>query len=120
MPDELSGRELDAAIDRQVFGIAIAWEGGKNRSAYPQPPIPVSGSCPRYSESIGAAMQVENRIAELGKQGDYIAALWDVIGADRSVNFWTASNTRAFWLCVHATPEQRCRAALRCLNGSKE
>lgn len=67
----------------------------------------------RYSTDINAAMRVEDRIAELGKRNDYVAHLWDQVGAVRDgVNFWTAQNLNAFWLCVHATAEQRCRAAL--------
>lgn len=68
----------------------------------------------RPSIDIAAAIEVEDRIAELGKQNDYIAHLWDEVGAARDgSNFWTAQNFNAFWLCVHATPEQRCRAALK-------
>jgi len=72
------------------------------------------------SKDIRAAFQVEDRIAELNLQNDYIAHLWSVVGATRNgINFWTADNFKAFWLCVHATPEQRCRAALEAV-GDKE
>ena len=75
------------------------------------------GTCgrmlPLYSKSIEAAFQIEDRIAELGLQNDYTAYLWIEVGATRNgTNFWTADNFKAFWLCVHATAEQRCRAAI--------
>lgn len=81
-------------------------------------PVPEhrADEAPHYSTDIGAAIRVEDRIAELGKQNDYIAHLWDEVGAARDgSHFWTAQNFNAFWLCVHATPEQRCRAALHAM-----
>lgn len=60
--------------------------------------------------------RLEDEIGRRGLIGDYIAALWDVIGAERGVNFWTQSNIEAFWNCIRATPEQRCRAALVALS----
>lgn len=108
-----TGRDLDAEVAERVMGWA-------RQPDYNYWMTFLAGSFQlraliatwKPSESVDTAMQVEDRIAELGKQGDYIAALWDVMGADRGVNFWTASNIEAFWLCVHATAEQRCRAAL--------
>lgn len=120
---ELSGPDLDRAIAERVFG----WERVEGQTALapfayrrPDGHIVHPYSAPSYSSSIRAAMEVEDRIAGLGKQGDYIAALWDVMGADRGVNFWTASNIEAFWLCIHATAEQRCRAALAAIGDQQK
>jgi hypothetical protein len=124
---ELSGRELDAAVAERVMGYRnhnpelinltpthMAWHTAIS---------PTTGNreiVPCYSSSIEAAMQVEDRIAELGLQNDYVAHIWSVVGATRNgVNFWTADNFKAFWLCIHATAEQRCRAALAAIE-SKE
>lgn len=131
-------RELDADVAERVMGWSVAEYGLHNGdiawlndpSNYPHAetaddPEPYTGLLlwmdaqaqgVYWSPSMdfAAAMRVEDRIAELGKQNDYIAHLWDEVGAARDgANFWTAQNFNAFWLCVHATPEQRCRAALK-------
>lgn len=72
-----------------------------------------------FSESIEAAMQVEDRIAELGLQGNYVAALWEVLGGQIGVNFWNKSNFETMWLCTHASAEQRCLAALKAVQEKK-
>jgi len=134
---ELSGIELSALVAERVFGEpmpAIPEECPFDiNHAEPSPkghwqhvhtyengdvcewePFP-------YGEDIEAAMTVENRIAELGLQNDYIAHLWSVVGATRNgINFWTADNFKAFWLCIHATAEQRCRAALAAIESKQD
>lgn len=133
LDEQLSGRELSEAVALRVMGevpcekwrsinfgrgggAAMMNEGCEhNGKCFPAE----TGPSP-YAEKTEAAFQVQDRIAELGLQNDYIAHLWEAVGATRNgINFWTADNFKAFWLCVHATPEQRCRAALACLNGSK-
>lgn len=89
---------------------------------YPDDPVRAHVyEVPFYSSDIAAAMQVEDRIAELNLQNDYIAHLWDKVGAKRNgSNFWTADNMKAFWLCIHASPEQRCQAALAALKDQRQ
>lgn len=116
--DQLSGRELDREVARKVIKLPeslISINGPIGRDGHPVREIEY------YSSDMEAAMQVEDRIAELGLQNDYIAHLWIAVGATRrnGVNFWTADNFKAFWLCVHATAEQRCRAALAAI-GDKD
>lgn len=59
------------------------------------------------STDIAFAMRVEDRIAELGLQSPYYGALVNIVAA--------SITDRVFHLfdVVHATPEQRCRAALQ-------
>lgn len=70
---------------------------------------------PRYSSDIAAAMQVEGRIAEMELQSRYAAALWIVAGDDAE----KANQHYGNWDLIHATAEQRCRAALAAVNGKE-
>jgi hypothetical protein len=67
------------------------------------------------TEEIEAAMQVEDRIAELGLQAQYVSAL-QLIG-DKSTTARVITDTGRLWRLVHATAEQRCRAALAAIEG---
>ena len=120
--NELTGAELVRAVAERVMG----WQRQDGYNYWMT--FSAGGTFKLHAliatwnpiESIEAAFQVEDRLAELGLQNDYIAHLWIVVGATRNgINFWTADNFKAFWLCVHATPEQRCRAALAAIE-SKE
>jgi hypothetical protein len=62
----------------------------------------------RPSESIEAAMQVENRIAELGLQTRYVLELAKIVDPRSNRNDAVMS---LWWALVHATSEQRCRSA---------
>lgn len=111
-------RRLDASIAEKIMGRKVAWSAAIHGDWMDRSGGRSDVRVLRYSTEIKAAMEVEDRIAELGKQNDYIAHLWDEVGAARDgANFWTAQNFNAFWLCVHATPEQRCRAALKAIEG---
>ena len=67
---------------------------------------------PPYSTNISAAMEVENRIAELGLENEYTIALWDAVGTG-------TPSSRSLWFCIHATPEQRCLAAIEASKENK-
>lgn len=60
-----------------------------------------------YSSDIAAAMQVENRIAELGLQGWYVMELAIVTRGGQ-------------WGLVHATARERCLAALAAITTQAE
>lgn len=65
-----------------------------------------------YATSIYYAFQVEDRIAELGLQARYVINLAKLVDPrvkqdDAIMSLW--------WNLVHASPEQRCRAALECV-----
>lgn len=119
MPDEqLSGRELNAVIAERVMAVpepprseaphehysitthksgCWIWHYGNNQEGQWEP-MP-------FSESIEAAMKVEDRIAELGLCRAYIESLYSVIA--ESQNLRVISD----WDIVHASAEERCRAA---------
>jgi hypothetical protein len=120
---ELSEAELDRAVAERVMG----WQRQEGYSYWMSFPagetfnLHVLVAAWHPSTSIEFAMQVEDRIAELGLQNDYVAHLWETVGATRNgVNFWTADNFKAFWLCIHASAEQRCRAALAAIESKHE
>jgi hypothetical protein len=122
-------RELDAEVAEKVMGFTwrLASLSGTHAALCPpneyqdralatpdsQKTQDALNMVPRYSIWMAAAMKVEDRIAELGLQNDYIVALW--ANRDRSVNFWTRTNMESFWAAIHATAEQRCLAALEAI-----
>ncbi len=60
------------------------------------------------STDIAAAMQVEERIKELGLIGKYCKHLNDIANA-----YWDAGKRQGrSWQLIHATSEDRCRAAV--------
>lgn len=73
-------------------------------------------SLPHYSDEIAAAFKVEDRIAELGLHVKYLRALIDLaVLADaewQTSEIYSAWLPNGLWPIVHASPEQRCRAAL--------
>ncbi len=103
-------RELDAVIAEKIFD--------RPSSYYHCPHFDKDGrilsfcSCPdlpRYSRDIAAAMQVEERIKELGLIDEYCMHLNDIA----SMHVWYAEHPQPLmWEIIHATPEDRCRAAV--------
>ena len=122
MTKELTGRSLDAEIAIRFFrfewwrssvsGGRALFAGGARPAWFTERATGDEPLCtdwdviPRYSESIEAAFQLEDRIAELGLQRQYYRALVNVVA--------TSISDRLFqWFdLVHATAEQRCRAAI--------
>jgi len=118
---EETDRELDKRIAEQVFGIKKIFRpcDTKTGEDYFSPKeyhyIP-SGKPPRthmidarvvpyFASDISAAMEVEDRIAELGLTGRYVDAIVDVVGGVQST----------LWPIVHATAKQRSLAALKAI-----
>ena len=103
---ELEGRELDAAVAEKVFGKPSSYYDcphfDKNRRMLSFCSCP---DLPRYSRDIAAAMQVEDRIEELGLEETYINRLIRLLGI-------SAPYLDQLFILVHASPEDRCRAAL--------
>jgi hypothetical protein len=102
-------RELDAQVAERV----MEWTGftHNGRIGYPPDADPnhvLPSVVPKYSESIEAAMQVENRIAELGLQTRYVLELAKIVDPRSNRNDAVMS---LWWALVHATSEQRCRSA---------
>ena len=61
----------------------------------------------KYSENIADAYQMEERIAELGMEKEYGKHL--CISVDQ---LWYLQEFKDVWSLIHATPEERCKAAL--------
>jgi len=125
-----TGRELDAAVAREVFGHSYQTMdricvNGRWHDVFTRlrcrielginPADPPSGvhagqdQLPRYSTDITAAMKVEDRIEELGLTLRYAAAIYEMCSGlqDLSID----------WHMIHASPEMRCRAALLAVEG---
>lgn len=137
MVDELRDelRKLDAEVAEKVMGWSIVPEG--NRWRVSRTGEFVNSWCvdspnladldddvddrlygryamPRYSTDIAAAFSVEDRIAEMGHADDYTVRLHLLVA--------NSIKDRAFRMfdVVHATPEQRCRAALATISKGDE
>lgn len=76
---------------------------------------------PQYSTDLNEAYKVEEKIRELGLAEAYSKALHTEI-AESTPGYFTLnrSNDIDIFLVVHATPQQRCKAALRAFDLLKE
>ena len=91
-----AGPEMDALIDELL----------ETRSRY------FHENLPAYSTDIAPSYTMEERIAELGLIGEYCKHLNDMANAR-----WDAGEIQGrSWQLIHATPEDRCRAALKALD----
>lgn len=85
----LSGMELNKAVAVNIFG----YRPDEYRDGWVRK---------RYSEDMSAAWEVEEAFKDdMSKQGRYVSSLKDVLG----------ENSLMFDF-IHATPAQRCKAAL--------
>jgi hypothetical protein len=139
--DEMqAGREMDALIAEKVMGISVQTFGDtcylvnyclkkENGDLYY-----FNGECPtrasieeakklipRYSTDLAAAWEVEEKIIQLDFINEYLEALQIIVnGVERG---WTMTGiiightytVEQTINLVHASPEQRCRAALKAL-----
>lgn len=109
-PDGLDGRELDAAVAREVFRRDVRWrEGDEGRT-----PLVVDGDepvpCPRYSNDAGAAREVEEELDRRGLAEAYVDRL---LKEERPrLGIVDTLQYRDVWNVLHAGPARRCRAAL--------
>jgi hypothetical protein len=111
-----AGRELDALVAERVMGFEIRehkriQKGSiKKRGRYPVYEIKELWAGNRtlmfYSTDIAAAWRVEERIAELGLIDEYC---WEIIKISSTKKGYPPTQ----WYQIHASPEDRCRAALR-------
>lgn len=76
------------------------------------------GIVPRYSSDISAAMEVENRIEQLHLIREYVRALEHI--GDMATPSRVITDTGVAWRLAHATPEQRCRAALKAVEDNPD
>lgn len=106
--EPLSGRALDAQVAERVLGHEVVWRNEVPWKATREGRWASSTILPFYSGSLDDAHQVEERIAELGLCSEY----------GRAVASQFPSGASSFDL-LHASPLQRCRAALAAVEGAK-
>lgn len=122
--NKLTGRELDTAVAEQVMG----WKRVVSRSAIKRLSHYGDGdwwhapngegfaeNVPPYSTDHAAAFAVEEEIKRRGWCNEYIVALMELFGIDEQKpvydGVWTPTYDE-LWMFIHATAEQKCRAAL--------
>lgn len=108
---ELRNKVLDVEVAEKVMGLVVS--GSPELVARSQEEMRGGRywDLPAYSSSISYAFQVQDRIAELGLQEEYVDALSEIAG--KGLAGPVLSFPHEIWLFyVHASPEQRCRAAL--------
>ena len=121
---ELTGRELDAAVAREVFGREILivdgqyfmWAGSAKRHSWKTHAIDYD-QLPQIANCVEHAYIVEAEIGRKGLIHEYVQALAvEVIGfqpkpPDTEEQY--AALRENTWRLLRATPEQTCRAALK-------
>ena len=134
--NELEGRELDVAVAemmgfkkvgyyRRKYHFIVGWElcnkgdldpfGNKARLYYyPDPGFLTT--VPEYSRDITAAWLVEERIEELDLIDEYCIQLTQIVNShwDEGADYHPFR-----WELIHATAEDRCRAALMAAEAEK-
>jgi hypothetical protein len=115
MSEQLTGRELDAALARALgyelkdpppFSNfkGLTWRK-PNQGAW------CADGVPAFSTDLNAMHEVEAEIERRGLTHEYIAALYEFLGH-------TYQNLLMQWYYAHATAEQRARAALAVLTAA--
>ena len=114
--DKMEGRELDAKI-AELMGIKVIKIA--NYAKFKEAPLThywVRGDNgffpPAYSRDIAAAYQMEERIAELGLIEEYCFQLNAIANEHKDRDYCRQPQR---WQLIHATPEDRCRAALKAM-----
>lgn len=117
-----AGREMDAAI-AELMGLKVYKVA--NHAKFKEAPLTYHWYCEdsdgittvpkHYSTDIAMTYQMEERIAELGLIGKYCKYLNDIANAR-----WDAGEKLGrSWQLIHASPDDRCRAALLTLVDSE-
>lgn len=107
---DLDGRELDAAVAREILGRDVDWrreDGGRVLLIVDgDEPSP----CPRYSSDAGAARALERELDRRGLDEAYVDHL---LKQERpQLGIVDTLEYRDVWNILHAGPARRCRAAL--------
>lgn len=81
---------------------------------------------PRYSQSLDLFREVENEIERRGLTEQYVEALSEIVAPD-CIGIYSSAieidthhgmdGHKFVWLLVHASPEQKARAALKAVSG---
>jgi hypothetical protein len=118
MTEQLTGRELDAALAR-ALGCEVVWidTWDDEGTPYRQPLVVDVGRVPFYSTDLNAMHEVEAEIERRWLVEQYMTAIEDVYD-DRELSDeseYAIVHNYPFWSLTHATAEQRARAALAVL-----
>lgn len=109
-PGDLEGRELDAAVAREVFRHEVRWRDQDGERT----PLVSGGdetvACPPYSSDTDAAREVEEELDRRGLAEAYVDHL---LKEERPrLGIVDTLRYRDVWNVLHAGPARRCRAAL--------
>jgi hypothetical protein len=105
-------RELDTRIAERVMGLTPTVDG------YRTTDYTYLTELPHYSADIAAAQKIEVEIERRGLQVRYVDALVARVTTTESIvediiALHGTSDALIMWRILRATPEQRCKAALR-------
>lgn len=114
---DLDGRELDAAVAREVFDREVRWRDGDGEGT----PLVTAGDdtvpCPPYSSDADAAREVEEELDRRGLAEAYVDHL---LKEERPrLGIVDTLQYRDVWNVLHAGPGRRCRAALAVCRGER-
>jgi hypothetical protein len=108
-------RALDVRIAEQLFGVVYTFIHGDYLVQDPEDTIAYL-VCPHYSSDIAAAFAVEEQIDRLGLAGPYASHLaGQVLGSRASRVLAGGVSEQDLFALAHASPAQRCIAALQAL-----
>lgn len=114
----VAGRKLDAEIARRVMRWNVISGNGDPAGCPPQPIVGLNETgprhvnlspVPRYSTDPAAARLVEDELERRGLHHEYSVLL--AIDVFRTRHGW--QDWQDTWAVIRATPQQRCRAALK-------
>lgn len=109
-PGDLEGRELDAAVAREVFGRELTWEARDGERVPLVTDRDRPAPCPRYSSDPALAREVEEEVDRRGLAEAYVDHL---LKEERPrLGIVDTLQYRDVWNVLHAGPERRCRAAV--------
>ena len=118
----LRGRELDAAVAEQVFGLTLTSGYGGPRSGYECAPLNRPGQIAQlreYSSDADDCRLMEIQIGRLGLRAQYVRQLWGIMGGnlrDDDVYFRPVE----IWDFMTTPLETRCFAALLAVMETEE
>ena len=112
--DEMeAGRELDALVAEKVMGKDLRIYDCPHTSPFV---FCVCPYLPRYSTYIAAAWKMEEMIEQRGFNLQYTQALMSVLLFE---GFAPECDEELWWALIHASPFQRCRAALKAIQNER-
>ena len=110
-----AGREMDALVAEKIFDRSVRVIEGAYEYRHKLTKEDHWYLVPEFSTDIAVAWLVEERIAELGLIKEYCMHLNEIAN-----EHWDAGNRQSQrWQLIHATPEDRCRAALMAAEAGK-